>query len=190
MPTSNRHPHVGRNAALFVDIPALSSAQRRRWRASESRNEKRAAVSRSRPRNNPALMVMPLREMPGISARRLCDADPIAVGPARSVLMDLVCRCAARSAIHITMPTTISIAPIKYGFRQVVSACLLEQVSRRRRPEWTRRPSSHSRARLRRNSGSLPHVHAEALGDDLHPVAKEINDHRRPACRHAARHRT
>ena len=45
----------------------------------ESRNEKRAAVSRFMLRNRPALMVAPLREVPGITADGLRQAHRDAI---------------------------------------------------------------------------------------------------------------
>ncbi len=45
----------------------------------ESRNEKRAAVSRFMLRNRPVQMVEPLRDVPGITDRRLRQADGNAI---------------------------------------------------------------------------------------------------------------
>ena len=49
-----------------------------------SRKENRAAACRSRLRNNPADMVIPLRETPGIKRQRLRDADQDRVGHAET----------------------------------------------------------------------------------------------------------
>ena len=46
----------------------------------ESRNEKRAAASRSKLRNKPAEMVMPLREVPGTIASAWASSDDQGVG--------------------------------------------------------------------------------------------------------------
>ena len=78
-----------------------------------SRNEKRAAESRSRPRNRAAVIVIPERETPGIERRALRepDRDGAAAGrgrPARRV-------CGRRSAHQSTRPKTASKIAICHG---------------------------------------------------------------------------
>ena len=48
--------------------PRISNSAASTIAGSDSRNEKRAAVSRVNPRNRPALIVAPDRDTPGISA--------------------------------------------------------------------------------------------------------------------------
>ena len=60
----------------------------------ESRNENRAAVGRSRLRNKPAEMVMPLRETPGMMASAC--AVPISIASAIETCADILLLAAER----------------------------------------------------------------------------------------------
>jgi len=87
----------------------------------DSRNEKRAAAVRSRPTSSPAVMVIPEREVPGISASAWAKAIT-ATRPALSrysqrVYSQRVCGPRA-SAYHSSRPNRMVAAAITSGERR------------------------------------------------------------------------
>ena len=83
-----------------------------------SRNENRAAASRSSPENRPAVIVTPERDTPGISAR-ICDS-PISVARP-SPVSEMPARCGVRSAIQSRIPKVASRIAICHGSPSLVS---------------------------------------------------------------------
>ena len=73
------------------------------------KNEKRAAVDRSRSRNIPAAIVMPLRETPGMIAKAC--ATPIDMASANDIVPMCFCLAPRISANRITNPIPIAIVP-------------------------------------------------------------------------------
>ncbi len=141
----------------------------------ESRNEKRAAVSRFMSRNRPALMVAPLREVPGITANGLRDADHDAIAPA-----DFAHRFVADAAAlgdpddnadhDQHRADHVGLTPGGVGL-------LIEQVSddadrNGGDGQQPQQPAILAELRI------VAPVEPEALPDDLDPVAKEVNEHR------------
>ncbi len=85
-----------------------------------SMNEKRAADSRVRLRKSPAAMVMPAREVPGMTATAW--ARPMVRASFRVRLSAVRASEGRRSATHISSATPTNIAAIKRGARNAVSA--------------------------------------------------------------------
>ena len=141
----------------------------------ESTNEKRAAVSRFSPRNSPAMMVMPLREVPGMM-ESAC-AHPMAMPSAQVTLSMDLSPMRRRSAIQISTPTTISIAPIRYGTAPGALHLLVEQVSEdadRHRSDREQPQQLRIQLELR----IVADLESEALPDDLNPIAEEVGQRR------------
>ena len=138
----------------------------------ESRNEKRAAASRLRSRNSAAVMVIPLRDVPGTTASAC--ASPINAGILPGDLAHVLAALAPVLAIHIRIPTTISIVPISTDCARWSSACLPNS-SPASPTGIVPRTSTTAAA----DSGSAHYRAANGYrtpGDDLDPIPKEIND--------------
>ena len=75
------------------------------------------------------------------------------------------------------MPTPISMAAHDERIAPCGLGLLVEEQAQRRRRERLPIASSHSSARLCFSSAIAAVAHPEALGDDLHPVAKEIDQY-------------
>ena len=136
----------------------------------DSRKEKRAADSRVRLRNRPAEMVMPLREVPGTTASAW--ATPMASGIGEIDGTTGRAACARRSRrSHIRMPTRDQHAADHEWIAPVVSACLLKTSPAMPTGIVPMASSQSSDAIVLQFLIALSGVNAEALGDDLHPVA-------------------
>ena len=85
----------------------------------DSRNENRAAASRVKPRNSPALMVEPERDTPGISASDC--AKPIVTPSFAAMCSTSLVRLPVLSAHHRTRPQTIRVVAISRRSRAPVS---------------------------------------------------------------------
>jgi hypothetical protein len=79
----------------------------------ESRNEKRAAVGRSKPKARAAVIVTPERETPGCSARACATPSHQPWATVRSSSVRRL--AAARSTTTSTTPKTASMMAINHG---------------------------------------------------------------------------
>ena len=106
------------SAAPSRSIPSCAAAAN--IAGTPSRNEKRAAASRSRPKARPVVIVAPERDTPGIERQRLRDAQRERL--ARRQILGLP-RAAvpSRSATSSATPTTASVTTITFGVRSVSS---------------------------------------------------------------------
>ena len=120
-----------------------------------SRNENRAAESRSRPRKPPAVIVIPERETPGMSAR-LC-ARPTAT-PCFSVRSSIDLVIGRRSAQPSSPPKPARKIAICHGSPRWLGDHVLEREADQRRPGSSRRarPRRSLVARLDRPPASVP----------------------------------